>query len=153
MHMGEPVVGTSIGRDDKVVVAGAGGFIGGHLVAELRRAGCRDLRAVDAKPVDRWHQSFADVENVPADLKDPRACAAACADARWVFNLAADMGGMGFIEAHKAECMLSVLINTNLLLAARDAGVERFFFASTASVYAADPQARPEVTARKEVDA
>ncbi|HTO26148.1 MAG TPA: NAD-dependent epimerase/dehydratase family protein, partial [Gaiellaceae bacterium] len=122
------------------VVAGGGGFIGGHLVAELRRRGFTNLRAVDLKPTGRWYQRHDGVENVSADLRDAEACRNAVAGARYVFNLAADMGGMGFIETHKADCMVSVLINTHLLVAARDAGVEWFQFGSSACVYAADKQ-------------
>lgn len=139
--------------DEPILVAGAGGFIGGHLVAELRRLGYRNVRAVDIKPLDLWYQRFADVENVSADLKDAGACDSACAGMAYVFNHACDMGGMGFIETHKAACMLSVLINTNLLIAARKHGVRRFMFASSACVYAADKQTRSDVTALRESDA
>src|SRR4051812_14821845 len=100
-----------------VVVTGAGGFIGGHLVAELKQRGHERIRAVDIKPLGRWYQEFDGVENVSADLREKDACYAASDGASYVFNLAADMGGMGFIETHKADCMVSVLINTNLLLA------------------------------------
>ena len=99
-----------LSKDDLIVVTGAGGFIGGHLIADLRASGCRRLRAVDIKPTDDWYQRFEDVENLRLDLKENDACRRAARDARYVFNLAADMGGMGFIEAHKADCMLSVLI-------------------------------------------
>jgi nucleoside-diphosphate-sugar epimerase len=140
-------------RSDLVVVAGGGGFIGGHLVAELQSRGFERIRAVDLKPLGRWYQQHDGVENVSADLREKAACYAAADGATTVFNLAADMGGMGFIETHKADCMVSVLINTNLLLAARDHGVERFLFGSSACVYAADKQTDPEVTALKEGDA
>jgi nucleoside-diphosphate-sugar epimerase len=140
-------------KRDLVVVTGAGGFIGGHLVADLRRQGCRRLRAVDIKPFDEWSQRFDDVENRMLDLRDSAACAQACREARLVYNLAADMGGMGFIERHKALCMLSVLINTNMLVAARDAGIERFFFSSSACVYAAEKQMTAEVSPLRESDA
>jgi GDP-D-mannose 3',5'-epimerase len=139
--------------DDVVVVAGGGGFIGGHLVADLRRSGHRSIRSVDVKPVDEWFQRFPDVDNRQLDLREKHACEDAVAGACHVFNLAADMGGMGFIEANKALCMLSVLINTHLLIAARDAGVERFFFASSACVYAEEHQLSPEVTPLREPDA
>jgi len=142
-----------IGKDDLVVVTGAGGFIGGHLVADLRRKGYRRIRAVDVKAADAWYQRFPDAENLELDLKEKDACYRAVKGARFVYNLAADMGGMGFIEAHKADCMLSVLINTNLLLAARDARVQRYFFSSSACVYAADKQTTSDVTALKESDA
>src|SRR5215469_4094529 len=110
---------------DKVLVTGGGGFIGGHLVAALSRDGHSDIRVVDCKPLPDWYQILPQAENICADLRDLSACRAAVRDVRYVFNLAADMGGMGFIETHKAECMLSVLISTELLIAARDAGVER----------------------------
>src|SRR3954469_10411015 len=136
-----------------VVVTGAGGFIGGHLVGELRRLGCNQLRAVDFKPLDEWYQSFTDVDNRRLDLRERTACEQAVAGARQVYNLAADMGGMGFIETHKAECMLTVLINTHMLMASREANVERFFFSSSACVYNADKQKSPDVVALKEADA
>jgi nucleoside-diphosphate-sugar epimerase len=136
-----------------VVVTGAGGFIGGHLVAELKRRGHERVRAVDIKPLGRWYQEHEGVENVSADLREKDACYAASDGASYVFNLAADMGGMGFIETHKADCMVSVLINTNLLLAARDLDVEHFLFGSSACVYNAERQADPDVTALKEADA
>ena len=134
------------------IVAGAGGFIGGHLVADLAAQGC-DVRAVDIKPVDDWYQRVPEVEAMVLDLADAEACERAVAGADRVFNLAADMGGIGFIEANKARCMLSVLINTHLLRAALDAGVERYFYASSACVYAADKQDRPDVHGLKESDA
>jgi GDP-D-mannose 3', 5'-epimerase len=142
-----------VDRSGLAVVAGGGGFIGGHLVAELRRRGFERIRAVDLKPLGRWYQEHDGVENVSADLRDADSCRAAVAGAARVFNLAADMGGMGFIETHKADCMVSVLINTHLLVAARDAGVEWFMFGSSACVYAADKQTDTEVTALKEEDA
>ena len=136
-----------------VLVTGAGGFIGGHLVAELLRRGHRQVRAVDRKPLDEWQQVHDGVDNLVADLNRREACERACDGMAQVFQLAADMGGMGFIETHKADCMLSVLINTHMLMAARDAGVERFFYASSACVYNAERQADPNVTALRESDA
>ena len=138
---------------ENVVVCGAGGFIGGHLVAELRKRGARGLRAVDLKPLADWYQRFDDVENLSLDLQDLGACEQAVEGTQQVFNLAADMGGMGFIENNKALCMITVLINTHLLMAARDAGIDKFFFASSACVYAADKQTSSNVTALKEEDA
>src|SRR5436190_6299825 len=135
------------------VVCGAGGFIGGHLVAELRHLSLGTLRAVDLKPIDEWYQRFDGVENLSLDLQDRAACERAVSGARTVYNLAADMGGMGFIEHNKALCMLSVLINTHLLMAARQSNVEKFFFGSSACVYAAEKQRSPDVTALKEEDA
>jgi GDP-D-mannose 3',5'-epimerase len=142
-----------LSRDDLVVVGGAGGFIGGHLVADLRRQGYRRIRAVDIKPFDEWHRQFPDVDNRRLDLREKAACEDALADAREVYNFAADMGGIGFIETHKAECMLSVLINTHMLMAARRSGVQRFFYSSSACVYAAEKQTRSDVTPLTEQDA
>ncbi len=137
----------------KILVCGAGGFIGGHLIAELRRQGGVTLRAVDRKPLDEWYQRFDDVESFQLNLELLEDCRTAVKDADVVYNLSADMGGMGFIELNKALCMLSVLINTHLLMAAREFGVQRFFFSSSACVYNADKQRDPNVTALKEEDA
>ncbi len=137
-----------------VLVTGAGGFIGGAVVAELRRRKVPDIRAVDSKPTAQWAQLFADVENLQLDLSREDACVAALRGGiSGVFNLAADMGGMGFIENNKALCMLSVLINTNLLRAAAEVGVGRYFFASSACVYAAGKQNEVAITALREEDA
>src|SRR5947208_500698 len=130
-----------------IVVAGGGGFIGGHLVALLRRQGHRRIRSVDVKPLEDWYQEFDDVDSRRLDLRLARDCEEAVAGASEVYNLAADMGGMGFIENNKALCMLSVLINTHLLMASRAAGVERFFFSSSACVYAEDKQRTTELDA------
>ncbi len=140
-------------KDDLIVVAGAGGFIGGHLVADLLRQGHANVRAVDVKPVEEWYQVFGEAENVCADLKDRDNCLNACREAAEVYNLAADMGGMGFIENNKALCMLSVLINTHLLMAAKEMGVSRYFYASSACVYNADKQRSADVVPLKEEDA
>jgi len=135
------------------LVTGGGGFIGGHVVAELRRRGYGRIRSVDIKPLERWYQRFDEVENLVLDLRRREACEQSVDGAGDVFNLASDMGGMGFIETHKADCMVSVLINTEMLIASRDAGVDRFLFGSSACVYAAGKQTDPEVTALKEEDA
>jgi nucleoside-diphosphate-sugar epimerase len=135
-----------------VVVAGGGGFIGSHLVGALMREG-RHVRAVDVKPLGEWFQVFDGVENLVADLKVDDHGHAACRGAGEVFQLAADMGGMGFIEHNKALCMLSVLTNTHMLLAARAAGVRRFFYSSSACVYNAEKQRSPDVVALTEEDA
>jgi nucleoside-diphosphate-sugar epimerase len=135
-----------------VVVAGAGGFIGGHLVNELLRRG-RPVRAVDVKPMAEWYQVSKDADNVVADLKQREACTRVTRGAEQVFQLAADMGGMGFIEHNKALCMLSVLTNTHMLQAAQDAGASRFFFSSSACVYAADKQVDAHVVPLRESDA
>jgi len=137
----------------KIVVCGAGGFIGGHLVADLLRQGQTNLRAVDLKPFGEWYQKFDQVENLSLDLSLKEACEQALDGGAHVYNLAADMGGMGFIENNKALCMLTVLINTHLLMAAKKHGVERYFYSSSACVYAADKQVNPDVTALKESDA
>ncbi|MGD0084933.1 MAG: NAD-dependent epimerase/dehydratase family protein [Acidimicrobiales bacterium] len=143
----------TLDKQEFVVVAGAGGFIGGHLVQTLLDRGHEHVRAVDQKPIGQWHQRPPHVEYVQADLRHLEACTRVCDGAAYVFNLAADMGGMGFIEYHKADCMLSVLISTHLLVAARDAGVRRFFYSSSACVYNAERQESPEVTPLREEDA
>ena len=138
--------------DKTILVAGGGGFIGGHLVAHLKEQGHK-VRSVDIKPMDQWYQVFDDVDNVVADLKDLQNCKDACQGVGDIYNLAADMGGMGFIENNKALCMLSVLINTHLLQAAQELGAERFFYASSACVYNADKQKCEDVVPLKEEDA
>jgi GDP-D-mannose 3',5'-epimerase len=140
-------------KDKLILVAGGGGFIGGHLVAHFRDQGHTRIRSVDIKPLDEWYQVFDDVENVQADLKLRDACTKACRGASEVYNLAADMGGMGFIENNKALCMLSVLVNTHLLQAAQEAKVDRYFYASSACVYNADKQRNEDVVPLKEADA
>jgi nucleoside-diphosphate-sugar epimerase len=140
-------------KRNKISICGGGGFIGGHLVAELLKQGHSDIRAVDIKPFDEWYQLFPGVENLQLDLQDKNCCETALKDAHIVYNLAADMGGMGFIENNWALCMLSVLINTHLLMAARKFGVDRFFYASSACVYAADKQRSADVVPLKESDA
>lgn len=137
----------------KAVVTGAGGFIGGHLVADLRRRGVASIRAVDIKPVDQWYRSFDDVDNRRLDLRRREACLEAAAGIDEVYQLACDMGGMGYIENNKALCMLSVLINTHMLEAAKEQGVQRFFYSSSACVYNADKQRGYEVTPLREEDA
>jgi nucleoside-diphosphate-sugar epimerase len=136
-----------------VLVTGAGGFIGGHLVARLRDVGVENIRGVDRVPLDEWHQRFDDVDSAAADLQDYGNCQRAVQGVDTVFNLAADMGGMGFIENNKALCMLSVLTSTQVLEAARHAGVERLFYSSSACVYAAGKQESPEVEPLREADA
>jgi GDP-D-mannose 3', 5'-epimerase len=140
-------------KSEKIVVCGGGGFIGGHLVADLVRQGHQDVRSVDIKPLDEWYQRTPGVENLQLDLSLVEAADKAMQGAHTVYNLAADMGGMGFIENNKALCMLTVLINTHLLMAARKHGVKRFFYASSACVYNGDKQKDPNVTALKEEDA
>ena len=140
-------------KNDLVVICGGGGFIGGHLVADLRRQGYTRIRSVDAKPQSQWYQRFPDVENQVLNLEEKPAAYAALQGAHTVYNLAADMGGMGFIELNKGLCMLTVLINTHLLMAAKDLGIQRYFYASSACVYNGDKQRDPNVTALKEADA
>src|SRR6516162_2374086 len=140
-------------KEELVLVAGAGGFIGGHLVSALRAEGFENIRAVDQRPLADWYQRFDDVENHTLDLKEREACRVAAKNAAILYNLAADMGGMGCIECNKAACMLSVLINTRLLLAAKEVGSERYLFASSACVYNAEKQKNPNVTPLKEEDA
>src|SRR3954470_12233194 len=135
-----------------VVVAGAGGFIGGHLVADLLDRG-HDVRAVDAKPLRSWYQLFPEADNRCLDLRFRDACHTVVDGADEVYNLAADMGGIGFIEGNRARCMLSVLINTHLLEAAVQHGVGRYFYASSASAYPAYRQDHPDVPALREADA
>jgi len=141
-------------KNGLAVVAGAGGFIGGHLVARLLSDGHTNIRAIDNKPIGQWYQRPAGVEYVQSDLRLLDECRKAVRGARYIFDFAADMGGMGFIEFHKADCMMSVLISTHLLVASRDEGtIERFFYSSSACVYNADHQRDPNVTALKEDDA
>jgi GDP-D-mannose 3',5'-epimerase len=134
------------------VVAGAGGFIGGHLVASLL-AGGRTVRAVDLKPFDEWYQHHGAAENVQADVSLREEAARVTRGAQVVYQLAADMGGMGFIENNKAACMLSVLTNTHMLIGAKQAGAERYFYSSSACVYAAEHQTSPQVLPLRESDA
>jgi nucleoside-diphosphate-sugar epimerase len=134
------------------VVTGAGGFIGGHLVGALLADG-RSVRGVDIKPLDEWCQVHPDADSVQGDVSLLETARAAVDGASVVYNLAADMGGMGFIENNKAACMLSVLTSTHVLLAARDAGVDRYFYSSSACVYAAEHQTSPDVIALREDDA
>jgi nucleoside-diphosphate-sugar epimerase len=147
----EDSVPTTLPQTD-ALVTGAGGFIGGHLVADLLRQGLT-VRGVDRKPLSEWYQVHPDAVNSTDDLSRLEAARRAVDGTRIVYNLAADMGGMGFIENNKALCMLSVLTSTHVLEAARDAEVERFFYSSSACVYAADKQTDPHVTALREADA
>lgn len=139
--------------DGLIAISGAGGFIGGHLVGSLRKRGYQRIRAVDVKPFDQWYQRFDDVENLQLDLSEKNNCYTTCAGAEEVYILAADMGGMGFIENNKARCMLSVLISTHMLLAANDSKVKRVFYSSSACVYNADKQIDANIIPLKEEDA
>jgi GDP-D-mannose 3',5'-epimerase len=149
----QPRIEKQFPKDDRIVVCGGGGFIGGHLIRYFRDRGYTRLRSVDLKPMSEWYQVFDDAENLELDLQDRENCRRALEGGHIVFNLAADMGGMGFIENNKCLCMLSVLINTHLCMAAREFGVKRYFYASSACVYNADKQRDPKVTALKEEDA
>ncbi len=135
-----------------ILVAGAGGFIGGQLVKELLSKGNR-VRAVDKKPQWQWYQRFPEAENLTLDLENKADCIQAVNGCEWIYNLAADMGGMGFIELNKGLCMLSVLINTHMLMAAKHCGATRFFYSSSACVYAGYKQKTTENPGLKEEDA
>jgi GDP-D-mannose 3', 5'-epimerase len=134
------------------VVTGAGGFIGGHLVATLLSQG-QSVRGVDVKPFDQWCQRHPDAQNTVGDVSLLGDARASVDGAGTVYNLAADMGGMGFIENNKAACMLSVLTSTHVLQAAKEVGVERYFYSSSACVYAAEHQVSPDVVPLREADA
>jgi GDP-D-mannose 3',5'-epimerase len=140
-------------KDEIVVVTGGGGFIGGHLVAALRQQGYKKIRSVDIKPLDEWYQRFDDVENLSLDLNIKENCEISARGAYQIYNLAANMGGMGFIENNKALCMLSVLINTHMLQAAQKFGVQKYFYSSSACVYNGEKQTDPNSPALKEEDA
>jgi nucleoside-diphosphate-sugar epimerase len=138
---------------DLIVVTGAGGFIGGNFVKYLRAKGFARIRAVDKKPVRDWYLRTPDVENICLDVSNEENCHTVCRGAVEVYNLAADMGGMGFIERFRVECLRSILINTHMIEAAYRAGVERYFFSSSACVYNTLLQRDPEVRALREADA
>ena len=140
-------------QDDLIVVAGAGGFIGGSLVRYFHDLGYTRIRAVDKKPLRNWYQRIPGVENLHLDLSESEACVRAVENAVEVYNFAADMGGMGFIERFRVECMRSSLINTHMVEAAYQAGVNRYFFSSSACVYNTSLQQDPNVRALKESDA
>jgi nucleoside-diphosphate-sugar epimerase len=138
---------------DPVLVAGAGGFIGGWLVRHLHESGFAAIRAVDVKPLGEWYQVCSEVDSRVADLRSLEECKRAVDGIANVYNLACDMGGMGFIEANRAACMVSVLINTHLLMAGKDAGVKRHFYSSSACIYNTNLQQHADVTALREEDA
>lgn len=140
-------------KETPILIAGGGGFIGGWLAKDLRSKGFTDIRSVDVKPLDEWHQVVPEFDNQVLDLKLLDDCRSAVRGRSQIFNLAADMGGMGFIENNKAACMLSSLINTHLLQSAHDEESERFFFSSSACVYNADKQKETDVVPLKEADA
>lgn len=151
-HQGNDTLTFNYKKMKKIIVAGAGGFIGGHLTGELVKSG-HQVRAVDIKPLNEWYQVAESADNLVLDLRLKENCFQAVNGYSEVFNLAADMGGMGFIEKNKAACMLSVLINTHLLLASRDCGIDRFFYASSACVYNASRQTDTDNPGLRESDA
>lgn len=140
-------------RDRLIVITGGGGFIGGALAGYFHDKGFTRIRAVDKKPLAEWHQRISGVENLCMDVSIEENCIRACEGAAEVYNLAADMGGMGFIERFRIECLRSVLINTHLIEAAYRAGAERYFFSSSACVYNTELQKDPHARALKESDA
>jgi nucleoside-diphosphate-sugar epimerase len=141
------------GKDDLIVVAGAGGFIAGALVRYFHDRGFTRLRAIDKKPLPEWYQRTPGVESLCLDLSEAENCKRACEDAAEVYNLAADMGGMGFIERFRIECLRSILVNTHMIEAAYRAGAQRYFFSSSACAYNTELQKDPNVRALKESDA
>ena len=148
-----PTAATTLNKDDLIVIGGAGGFIAGSLARYFHDQGFTRIRAVDKKPVHKWYQRVPGVENLCMDLSEEKNCRRACEGAVEVYNLAADMGGMGFIENFRIECLRSILINTHMIESAYCAGAERFFFASSACAYNTELQKDPNVRALKESDA
>jgi len=140
-------------KDDLIVVTGAGGFIGGALVRYFMEKGYNEVRAVDKKPLPLWYQRVAGVKCLSLDLSQEKNCRRVVEGAAEVYNLAADMGGMGFIEHNRIECLRSILINTHMVEAAYRAGAERYFFSSSACAYNTELQKDPHVRALKESDA
>jgi GDP-D-mannose 3', 5'-epimerase len=139
--------------DSLMVITGAGGFIGGHLVKYFFDKGFKRIRAVDKKPLDQWYQLHIAAENLCVDCSKEDVCEQVCDGATEVYNLSADMGGMGFIERFRVECLRSILINTHMIEAAYEAGVQRYFYSSSACVYNTQLQQDPNVLALKESDA
>ena len=139
--------------DDLIVIGGAGGFIGGALARYFKDKGFSRIRAIDKKPLPEWYQRVSGVECLCLDLSEDLNCRQACEDATEVYNLAADMGGMGFIERFRVECLRSILINTHMIEAAYRAGVQQYFFSSSACAYNTELQQDPNVRALKETDA
>jgi nucleoside-diphosphate-sugar epimerase len=142
-----------LNKDDLIVITGAGGFIGGSLARYFHEQGFTNIRAIDKKPLDEWYQLVPGVESLSMDLSERDHCRQAAEGAVEVYNLAADMGGMGFIENYRVECLRSILINTHMLEASYQAGAERFLFSSSACAYNIQLQQDPNVRALKETDA
>jgi GDP-D-mannose 3',5'-epimerase len=140
-------------KDDLIVITGAGGFIAGALTRYFHDQGFTRIRAIDRKPLPEWYQRVDGVESLCMDLSEYSNCVRAVEGAAEVYNLAADMGGMGFIETHRVECLRSILINTHMIEASYRAGVQRYFFSSSACAYNTLLQQDPNVTALKESDA
>src|SRR5215207_6471177 len=140
-------------KDDLILIAGAGGFIGGSLVRYFYHLGYTRIRAVDKEPLSNWYQRIPGVQNLCLDLSESDACVRAVENAVEVYNLAADMGGMGFIERFRVECLRSILVNTHMVEAAYRAGARRYFFSSSACAYNTTLQQDPKVRALKESDA
>jgi GDP-D-mannose 3', 5'-epimerase len=144
---------TTIEKDDLIVITGAGGFIAGALTRYFHDQGFTHIRAVDRKPLPMWYQRVPGVESLCLDLSDADNCERAVEGAKEVYNLAADMGGMGFIERFRVECLRSILVNTHMVEASYRAGVDRYFFSSSACAYNTALQEDPNVRALKESDA
>jgi GDP-D-mannose 3',5'-epimerase len=142
-----------LNKDDLIVITGAGGFIAGALTRYFHDQGFTRIRAVDKKPLPLWYQRTPGVESLCMDLSEYDNCVRAVEGAAEVYNLAADMGGMGFIERFRVECLRSILINTHMLEAAYRAGVDRYFYSSSACAYNTELQKDPNVRALKESDA
>ena len=140
-------------RDDLIVIAGAGGFIAGSICRYFHELGYTRIRGIDRKPLPEWYQRVPGVESLAMDLSEKANAIRAVEGAAEVYNFAADMGGMGFIENFRVECLRSVLVNTHLIDAAWRAGAERYFFSSSACAYNTDLQKDPNVRALKESDA
>jgi GDP-D-mannose 3',5'-epimerase len=140
-------------KDDLIVVTGAGGFIGGNLALYFKKKGFTRIRAVDKKPLYEWYLDVPGAESLCLDVSKEENCHRVCEGAAEVYNLAADMGGMGFIERFRVECLRSILINTHMVEAAYNAGARRYFFSSSACAYNTDLQQDPKVRALKESDA
>jgi nucleoside-diphosphate-sugar epimerase len=143
----------NLGKDDLIVIAGAGGFIAGALTRHFHDLGYARIRAIDRKPVPEWYQRVEGVECISMDLSEKENAIRAGAGAVEVYNFAADMGGMGFIERFRVECLRSILINTHMIDAAWRAGATKYFFSSSACAYNTDLQRDPRVRALKESDA
>jgi nucleoside-diphosphate-sugar epimerase len=140
-------------RDERIVIAGAGGFIGGALTRHFHNCGYTQIRAIDRKPLADWYQRIDGVECLSMDLSERRNAVRAVEGAVEVYNFAADMGGMGFIERYRVECLRSILVNTHLIEASSMAGVRRYFYSSSACAYNTDLQKDPNVRGLKESDA